>query len=167
MGASAVPSQTLKSGRRVTGKIKAFVDAWAGPAKFNLSEAARLAGYGNPRRRGHELAKKYGDLLEAAKVEALKALKMSADEAEQGVADIARDPTHRDRIKALEMFLKMHGKLSDKLQVTVDRATLNKQLDELISTMAAARTAQLAEPKLQEPGLQDGDAPPNKVEAPN
>jgi hypothetical protein len=61
-------------------------------------------------------------------------------------------------LKAVEMFLKMHGKLSDKLQVTVDRATLNKQLDELIASMAAARSAEKA---LQEPlpaKLQDGEA---------
>lgn len=41
-------------------------------------------------------------------------------------------------------MLKLHGKLSEKLQVTVDRPTLNKQLDELLQQMAEQRAVDVA-----------------------
>ena len=127
-----------------------------------MAEAARVAGYASPRAHGHAIAKKHPQLVAEAQAEGLKALKMGAEEAEQVVCQIARDPTHRDRLKAAETMLKMHGKLSEKLNVVVDRTTLNKQLDELIVSMAAARQAER-----QVPGLQDGDALPVTAKPPN
>lgn len=139
---------------KVTAKVKAFLAAIQMNPGIAKSEAARIAGFKHARAVAVSLCKKHAQLVAEAEAEGRKGLKVSADEAEQILADIARDPTHRDRLKAAETFLKMHGKLSDKLQVTVDRATLNKQLDELIATMAAARSAER-----ELPGLQDGDAP--------
>jgi hypothetical protein len=113
-----------------------------------------MAGYSDPRAHAASIAKKHMQLVVEAEAEALKKLKLSAEEAEQIAASIARDPTHRDRLKATEMFLRMHGKLADKLNVVVDRAVLNQQLDELIASLAAARQAdQLLNP-LQEPSAQ-------------
>lgn len=147
MGAKAGPQVTQpkrspggQPGKhKVTAKVRAFIEAYKGPAKLNLTEAARLAGFKSPRSMAAKMKARHPQLVAEAEREYLQALKISAEEAEQIVAQIARDPTHRDRLKAAETFLKMHGRLSDKLQVIVDRVELNKQLDELISTMAAAR----------------------------
>jgi hypothetical protein len=141
MGAKAGP-QAPEPKVKLTPKVRAFLDVIRQTVGVTHTEAARLAGYGNPRAHACLIKKKHPQLVADAEAEARKALKMGADEAEQVVVAIARDPTHRDRLKAAETMLKMHGKLSDKLQVTVDRATLNKQLDELIASMAAARAAE-------------------------
>ena len=122
-----------------------------------------MVGYQHPRVLAVKLSQKHPQLVAEAELEALKGLKVSAEEAEQGLASIARDPTHRDRIKALEMFLRMHGKLADKLNVVVDRSELNKQLDELIQSLAAARQAEQLLNPLHEPptSTQPADTKPS------
>lgn len=141
--------------RKLTDRVKAFLEVIRAEPAISVLAACKKAGYGRGRWQASKMERLWGQEIAGARVEGAKAIKLSAEEAEQIAAEIARDPTHRDRLKATEMFLRMHGKLSDKLQVTVDRATLNKQLDELIATMAAARAAERAVPNPQ-----DGDALP-------
>jgi hypothetical protein len=141
MGAKAGP-QAPPPTAKVTPKVRAFLEVIRKNVGIAHSEAARLVGYKNPRAHACLIKKKHPQLVAEAEGEAVKLLKVSSEEAEQIVAQIARDPTHRDRLKAAETFLKMHGKLSDKLQVIVDRPTLNKQLDELIASMATARAVE-------------------------
>lgn len=136
---------------KVTPRVKAFLETLRLNPGISRTEAARRVGYSAPRVYAVRLAQKHPQLIAEAEHEALKGLKVTVEEAEQGLAAIARDPSHRDRIKALEMFLRMHGKLSDKLTVTVDRAQLNRQLDELVQAMAAARQAEALVNPLNEP----------------
>lgn len=65
---------------------------------------------------------------------------MKGREIDERISNLARDPTHRDHYKALELLAKMSGKLKEQL-VVVDRRTLNSELDALIGVMREQRLA--------------------------
>jgi hypothetical protein len=129
--------------KRVTAKLRAFLAAYGGPAKLSLKEAAVLAGYKDPARTGSEIKRAWPELVQKAEDEYRAKLVVSSDEAEQALAEIIRNPDHKDRVRAVETALKLHGRLTDKLDVKLNRGELNKALDEAISALAAARREQL------------------------
>jgi hypothetical protein len=65
---------------------------------------------------------------------------MKGREIDERLSNLARDPSHRDHFKALEILAKMSGKLKEQL-VVVDRRTLNTELDSLIGVMREQRVA--------------------------
>jgi hypothetical protein len=68
---------------------------------------------------------------------------MSSREVDERLAAVARDPTHKDHVKALELLARMHGKLETKLLVgSIDRPTLNKQLDTMLESLTAQRAVE-------------------------
>lgn len=122
-------------------KLRAFFDAYAGDARMNATEAARLAGYGSPQQTGHKIRSTFPDLIQKAESKFRESLTMGAKEVDERLAAIARDPQHKDHFKALEALARIHGRFNDKLNLTVDRATLNKQIDDLVASMTAARVS--------------------------
>lgn len=133
------PTPAKARQRKLTGMVKTFLELFTGNPSLTVTEAARQAGYAHPQADGWKLQRKWTQEIEESRERGRKTLKMSAEEAEQVVVDIARNPEHRDRLKAAETMLKMHGKLNDKLQVTVDRPMLNKELDALLEQLKTAR----------------------------
>lgn len=120
-------------------KLALMVEAYRGPARLNVTEAARLAGYAFPSRVGHRVFKKYREVFEEAEKELKQALRMGGEEVDERITELARNAKHKDHYKALELLAKMHGKLNEKIHVTLDRSSLNSQLDELVSLMVQAR----------------------------
>jgi len=83
---------------------------------------------------------------------------MDWQEVQEGIADVARTKGHKDRLKALELYAKIHGKLDPKLSISLDRTTIEQHLQELMEQMAiqqqrAAGAALVTTPpkQLQEP----------------
>ena len=66
-------------------------------------------------------------------------LSLQPKEIHQHLSDIARDPTHRDRFRALELAARIHGMTSDKLQITMTRPQLLKAVDEEIASILVAQ----------------------------
>lgn len=120
-------------------KLALMVEAFKGPARGNVTEAARVAGYSFPEKVGHRVYKRYRELFDQAEDELRQSLKVGGEELDERISELARNPKHKDHYKALELLCRLHGKLSDKVHVTLDRATLNTQLDELLTLMLSSR----------------------------
>lgn len=117
---------------RMTPKKRAFLEAYCGEgeAKGNATEAARLAGFTSPSKQGRKIKKQlFAEILNRQQ-ELKAANKLSPDELMEILAVIARDPTDRNRIKALELIAKIEGMLDGKLLITIDRRDIAAKLDE-------------------------------------
>lgn len=120
-------------------KLERMVEAFKGPARGNVTEAARMAGYAFPEKVGYRVWKRYREVFEQAEDELRQSLKVSGEELDERISDLARNPKHKDHYKALELLCRLHGKLSEKVHVTLDRSQLNSQLDELLALMLSSR----------------------------
>ena len=125
----------IVGGLRRTKKADLFIQAYVGEARYNATEAARIAGYRAPRTSGPTLRKKYqpeiDKLMEAAKDK----LKVSPDEAMEILAQVARERGNRDRVRAVELILKVHGMFNDKMTLTLDRTQLQRDLDTVLQQL--------------------------------
>lgn len=122
----------------MTRRREAFLDAYFGIAKLNGQEAARIAGFRHPRTAGPYLLRKMSDVVEQRLVAFRSAKVLSADEVNEIIAEIARDPQHKDRLKAVELAARINGQLSDKLSVTIDRKQIQSELDAEFTVIRAA-----------------------------
>ena len=136
----------------MTLKQRLFVDAYLGPGAGNATEAARRAGYrgddGTLAQVGHENLKK-PEILAAVEARMQEAA-METDEVLAELSKIARmDATSSSalssKVRALEILAKIHGMMSDKLNLNLDRATLNRELDALIEQLTETALRERAE----------------------
>lgn len=125
----------------LTPKQRRFVDAYCGPARFNASEAARLAGYSetSAARIGYDLKKT--PYIRARIDEILDAHTLTEPELLHELTDVAMRELHEfveitrydkdgepvaakmdasAKMKALELIGKARGTFTDKLQVELD-----------------------------------------------
>lgn len=121
-------------------KARRFIDAYLTDAAFNSTEAARMAGYGSPQTLGPRLARKYSQLIDTQAELLKQSALVSPQRVVEGLSEIALRTTARDgdRIKAYEVLARIHGMLSDKLQVDVDSSSLRREL----AAMSAARAGE-------------------------
>jgi phage terminase small subunit len=126
----------------LTGKQRKFIDSYLGDARFNATQAARLAGYsGNDVTLGAVGAEnlKKPQIAEAIQMR-LKEAQMSADEVLSELADVARADWREfvtikwgkegekleaslrlaDKLKALELVGKAHKLFTDKVEHSGD-----------------------------------------------
>lgn len=127
--------------RRVTAKFRAMIEAYKGQAALSVTEAARMAGYGDPSRVGWELKRRFPEVFAEAEAEFRERLKISSEELDELISNLARNPKHKDHYKALELLCRMTGRLSEKVHVTLDRSAMNAQLDEMLTLMMKSRAA--------------------------
>lgn len=125
--------------RRRTAKFRRLLEAYKGEAKLNASEAARIAGYGDPRRAASEMKRRYPEDFAKAEEELRESMTVSAQELDGAITNLVRTPKHKDHFRAVELLCRIHGRLTDKVNVTLDKGVLNSQLDELIKLMLEAR----------------------------
>ena len=124
--------------KTLTTKKRAFLDAYFGPANQNAVEAARLAGFAMPQKVAKRVTKSLFKEIRNREQELKAANQVSATELMEILATICRDPTSRDRIKAIELVAKIEGMLSEKIQISVDRREISKKLDEQRNLLLAA-----------------------------
>ena len=130
---------TMKGAR--SRKLRALVEAYKGQAALNATEAARLAGYAFPEVAGPRLKKRYPEVFEQAEQEFRESLRMSPEELDERITSLARNSKHKDHYKALELIARMYGKLSEKVHVTLDRGSLNGQLDSMLTMLLQSRAS--------------------------
>lgn len=126
----------------ITDKAKLFVQAYVGEAQFNATKAAKIAGYKHPHSVGAALKKKHLQAIQEAMVGAKPEQVMGSKESLEILAEIARNPEHKDRLRAVELSLKVHGLLSDKLNLNIKREDLNAQLIEIAQSLISASDSQ-------------------------
>jgi hypothetical protein len=132
--------------QRLTGRAKAFFANLAGPCALDGTKAAAMAGYRHPQKAASRLKAKWPDLVQHAEDTYRERMVMSAREVDERLAAVARDPKHKDHVKALELLARMHGKLETKLLVGgIDRSTLNKEIDALLDTLKSQRAVERGE----------------------
>jgi hypothetical protein len=119
-----------------TARFKAFLAAYGGEAALNGTKACRMAGYSEPERAFQRLKRTQGKAIEEVEVKFREDLKVGWEEAQELLAAVARNPRHKDQLKAIELVAKLHGKLDPKLDVRVTRSDVEQRLAELLSQMA-------------------------------
>lgn len=118
-------------------KQRKFIDCYLTTAHLNATQAAREAGYGSPETLGPRLLGKLRPLIAEQEQKLRESALMSPREVMEGLTTEAKSAESRpgDRIKALEILARIHGMLSEKLQVSVDvpaaRAAVIGALSEL------------------------------------
>lgn len=115
----------------------AWVKAFTGIAFGDAVKAATIAGFADPQRDGPRLQKRLTPLLGDWRT-------CGPRESIHRISGIAREPRNPNQLKALELLLKVHGLLSDKLDVNVSRADLLKQVSTELHKIRESR-AQLVD----------------------
>lgn len=122
----------------LTGRRKRFIDAYLGEASRNATEAARIAGYGTPESQGSSLKKRLKLFIKEREQEISIASQLSQKETLEIISEIARDKGHKDRLKAAELMAKIHGVLSEKVTLEVNRSQIQEQLSMLRQRLITA-----------------------------
>lgn len=115
---------------------EAFMRFYEGEAEGNAARAAELAGYAFPKVEGPKLAKRYAGEL-ARRAQARRAAAQPTEtEALERLAAIIRNPEHREHLKAVELGLRVFGKLSDKAQVEEGKSNVLREIRGLLGDVA-------------------------------
>ncbi len=135
----ANPTPETIATKPLTAKQQAFISAYIGPAKFNATKAALIAGFteASARQRGYELVNN-SDIAARVKAE-LSSRALSADAVLDELSDIAtadwrdfvtvrRNPRTAEiidskmdlsnKVKALELIGKAHGIFTDRIDLS-------------------------------------------------
>lgn len=123
--------------RAFSDKQKRFIDAYIGEARFNATEAARIAGYADPQQSGWE--NKTNLDIRARIDELLSALTLNPAEVLRELTDVGMRELHEfvtitrfdadgnpvsakmdatAKIKSLELIGKAHGQFTEKKEIT-------------------------------------------------
>jgi hypothetical protein len=130
---------------KVTKRMERLRAAYLGESRGDAAEACKIAGYKcapgvSPSQPWSVIKRRNPQWIAALEKEFNDNLIMKGREIDERLSNLARDPSHRDHFKALEILAKMSGKLKEQL-VVVDRRTLNTELDSLIGVMREQRVA--------------------------
>jgi hypothetical protein len=128
-------------------RLKAFWVAYGTEARRNATAAARIAGYAHPNVQGAKLKARWPKVLEIVNRQYLESVGVKPDELVSHLAEIIRDPDHKDRMRAIEVNAKMHGMLSEKLSIELDRQSLMRQIDDRIERLTTLRAIEVGLPK--------------------
>lgn len=138
-------SPTTGERLKISDRVRRFVDAYVGPAKWNATEAAKMVGYSHPSTQGPATARKYRELIDWWVLEHKGLLVVGPVECMEILASIARNPKHKDQLRAVELAMKAHGLLSEKLLISTDRRVLESQVAELAQRLVQGRLKELPE----------------------
>lgn len=136
--------------RRLTARIKRAFLYYEGECLLDLISAARKAGYTNPYRSAQMLQSIWGDKLAEIEDRVKSSVVLTSKDVLGRLSVVAQDVRHKDHVRALEILARVHGLLSDKMDVRVDLSTLTQQL--AIATqrvkLVAAEVRQLEAPNV-------------------
>lgn len=126
-------------------KVRAFFEAYRGAAKMNALEAARMAGYTAPGAASMAIKRHFPEKIAQLEREYRESFKLSDEELDGILTTIAKNPEHKDQLKAVELISRMKGRLNDKITVNIDRKTAQKELDEVLAAINALAASQEAD----------------------
>jgi len=132
---------------RLTPKRQLFLDHYFGKANRVATRAAELAGLKWPRTSGPRTRKLLREHIESRERALAESSRMTAEEVVASLTDIARDVDHKDRCRALEMLAKIHGLMSEKVDIKVSREELVAQTMEMVRELKESSVKMLMEGK--------------------
>ncbi len=118
-----------------TPRQQLLLDHYMSDSKRNATEAARKAGYKNPRQDGSRIVRQFQHLIDSKVAEQTQEFGLAADKVLSELALIATDPASKDRLRALEILAKINGLMSDK--PIADKKSLRDQLEEILKPQPA------------------------------
>ena len=143
-------------------RVRAFYREYSGGERLDAGEAAKRVGYQWPEVMGSRLRRRYPS--QTAKAEELWRARqtLQPDELRRINAEIARgqESAFKEgaqvaavRLKALELAARMHGLLSDKLDVTLSRKDLLVAIKEKMASIeqSVSQEITMESPQLTEP----------------
>lgn len=130
-------------------KQQALLDFYMADPTRNATKAAQRAGYRNPRVEGSRIVRQFRHLLDSKVSSEDVDPKISLEEAMKHLADVCRNPQHKDHLGALKLALQVHGALSEKPMG--DQKVLRVQLEELLKSNKAPQPE--SKPKSAKPKL--------------
>lgn len=121
-----------------------FLLAFAETLWLDPTEAARKAGYTRPLEDGRRLMGKYAKIIERDKMRLFAAGKMSSEECQMLLSVHGRGiiPMTATQVKAVELMLRVHGLLSDKVDVNLPGSDLELAVARLTQSPRALPAAQ-------------------------
>lgn len=122
----------------VNPKGRKFLLAFAGTLWLDPVKAAEEAGYKKPVEDGRRLMAKFAKIIERDKMELFRLQEMSAAEAKMLLSAIGRGtlPATPQQVKSLELVLRVHGMLTDKVDVNLEQSDLEKAMARAIEGFA-------------------------------
>jgi hypothetical protein len=120
----------------------AWLDAYMGGAQRDAVEAAKAAGYKRPGSDGPAVERRLQALIELRDAELRATAEVQPREVVVRLSVVARDAEHKDHVRALELLARIHGMVSEKFNVKVDKATLLRELDGEVERLIAGLEAQ-------------------------
>lgn len=127
----------ISSYERLRPSHRLFIDKYLGEGFFNAKRSAELAGFKHPTTVGSKLKLRYSQIIEDRALALREAASMSAREVVEGLSDIARDKQHKDRKGALDTLAKIHGLLTDRIDLKVDRKLVAQEVESALLKLTA------------------------------
>ncbi len=109
-----------------------------------------MVGYSSPAATGSQLRKKLADEIAKLRQDIENADIAGAREVQAGLSEIFRDQTEtaQNRLRAGELLAKIHGLLSERVQMSLDRKSVKEALDSTLDALSeAAQRKRLVEPR--------------------
>jgi hypothetical protein len=112
-----------------------FLRAFAATLWLDPAKAAKDAGYSRPVEDGRRLMEKYAKLIKRDKLSLYSMQRMEPDECQMRLSEIGRGTLSAtpQQVKSLELVLRVHGMLSDKVDVNMDNSSLDLAVLQLAS----------------------------------
>lgn len=107
-----------------------FLRALAAGLWMDPTAAARAAGYSKPVENGRRLLEKYAKIIERDKLSLFAVQKMTAEECQCLLSACGRGviAANAQQVKALELMLRVHGLLTDKVDVNLEQSDLERAM---------------------------------------
>lgn len=130
---------SLQGRKLLSPQKRAFIRAFKAEANGDPTEAARLAGYKkNHTRIGARLVAELASYISSPEKMLLEARKvLQPDDILEELSKIAKSPTSRDRIKAMEVLLQYHGTLLG-TKIVGNKSSLQADIDQLLTEIQQA-----------------------------
>lgn len=117
------------AGVRLNPKRRRFLSLYFGDARQNPTKAAELMGMSRPDVSGVHYRKVLAKVIAELEVKALEAGILGAQETLREISYLAlHASTETNRLRALELMAKIHGLLSEKVTLTLDRKQLERDI---------------------------------------
>jgi len=137
MGELPNPASLPKGKLKLTQRRLKFIELYLTTCNGIASKAAKEAGYKAYEAMGSRLVRRLSDVIAAREVQLRETAIISARGVQERLTTLAKDPTHKDHFRALELMAKIHGLLSDKLDITISRKQLQDDVGQAMGQLAA------------------------------
>jgi len=124
------------AGVRLTPKRRQFLTLYFGEARQNPTEACKLMGIPRADVAGSHYKVALAKVIEELQLKSLEVGLLSAQEAMRQISWLAlHASSESNQLRALELVIKVHGLLTDKVSLTLDRKQLEQDMANVMANL--------------------------------